>query len=151
MIRYGAMIWLLLGNIGMHGGGVNALLGQSYIQGLTDVSLLSYLLFGYLTLPRDTEQDYRAYIDRRAPRPLRPNQMSYWQYYERFHVSLMKAWFGDNATPENDWAYHWLPKLDIPGYDVLKVFEMMYQGQVNGYFSQGFNPIGSFPNKAKIT
>jgi formate dehydrogenase major subunit len=62
----------------------------------------------------------------------------------------MKAWYGKNVTAENNWGYDWLPKLDIPGYDVLKVFDMMYQGKVNGYFCQGFNPIGSFPNKAKI-
>ncbi|KHO63483.1 formate dehydrogenase [Pseudomonas flexibilis] len=151
MIRCGAMVQLLLGNIGMPGGGMNALRGHSNIQGLTDLGLLSNLLPGYLTLPRDTEQDYAAYIAGRAPRPLRPNQLSYWQYYERFHVSLMKAWFGPNATVENNWAYDWLPKLDIPGYDVLKVFDMMYEGQINGYFCQGFNPIGSFPNKAKVS
>lgn len=63
----------------------------------------------------------------------------------------MKAWYGKNATAENNWGYDWLPKLDIPGYDVLKVFDMMYQGQVNGYFCQGFNPIASFPNKAKVS
>ena len=151
MIRCGAMVQLLLGNIGMPGGGMNALRGHSNIQGLTDLGLLSNLLPGYLTLPRDNEQDYAAYIAGRAPQPLRPNQLSYWQHYERFHVSLMKAWFGPAATAENNWAYDWLPKLDIPGYDVLKVFDMMYQGQINGYFCQGFNPIGSFPNKAKVS
>ena len=62
-----------------------------------------------------------------------------------------RAWYGKNATAENNWGYDWLPKLDIPGYDVLKVFDMMYQGQVNGYFCQGFNPIASFPNKAKVS
>jgi formate dehydrogenase major subunit len=151
MIRCGAMVQLLLGNIGMPGGGMNALRGHSNIQGLTDLGLLSNLLPGYLTLPVDAEQDYASYIEKRASKPLRPGQLSYWQNYEKFHVSLMKAWYGASATAENNWGYDWLPKLDIPGYDVLKVFDMMYQGQVNGYFCQGFNPIGSFPNKAKIS
>lgn len=64
----------------------------------------------------------------------------------------MKAWFGKSATKENNWCYDWLPKLDMPGagYDVLRYFDMMYQGKVNGYFCQGFNPIASFPNKAKV-
>ncbi len=150
MIRTGAMVQLLLGNIGMPGGGMNALRGHSNIQGLTDLGLLSNLLPGYLTLAGDAEQDYAAYIARRTQKPLRPGQLSYWQNYEKFHVSLMKAWFGKSATAENDWAYDWLPKLDVPGYDVLKVFDMMFQGQVNGYFCQGFNPIAAFPNKAKV-
>src|SRR5690606_21786670 len=150
MIRTGAMVQLLLGNIGMPGGGMNALRGHSNIQGLTDLGLLSNLLPGYLTLPAEQEQDYAAYIAKRAPKALRPGQLSYWQNYEKFHVSLMKAWYGRNATAENNWGYDWLPKLDIPGYDVLKVFDMMYQGKVNGYFCQGFNPIASFPNKAKV-
>lgn len=150
MIRTGAMVQLLLGNIGMPGGGMNALRGHSNIQGLTDLGLLSNLLPGYLTLPSDAEQDYAAYIARRTSQPLRPGQLSYWQNYEKFHVSLMKAWYGKNATAENNWGYDWLPKLDIPGYDVLKVFDMMYEGKINGYFCQGFNPIAAFPNKAKV-
>ncbi|MBS4150191.1 formate dehydrogenase-N subunit alpha [Pseudomonas balearica] len=151
MIRTGAMVQLLLGNIGMPGGGMNALRGHSNIQGLTDLGLLSNLLPGYLTVPMEGEQDYAAYIAKRTAKPIRPGQLSYWQNYEKFHVSLMKAWYGKNATAENDWGFHWLPKLDIPGYDVLKYFDMMYQGQVNGYFCQGFNPIASFPNKAKVS
>ncbi|HAJ88614.1 MAG TPA: formate dehydrogenase-N subunit alpha, partial [Pseudomonas sp.] len=151
MIRTGAMVQLLLGNIGMPGGGMNALRGHSNIQGLTDLGLLSNQLPGYMTLPLEAEQDYAAYIAKRTAKPLRPGQLSYWQHYEKFHVSLMKAWYGKNATAENNWGYDWLPKLDIPGYDVLKVFDMMYQGQVNGYFCQGFNPIASFPNKAKVS
>ncbi|AEA82150.1 formate dehydrogenase-O, major subunit [Stutzerimonas stutzeri DSM 4166] len=151
MIRTGAMVQLLLGNIGMPGGGMNALRGHSNIQGLTDLGLLSNLLPGYMTLPLEAEHDYTAYIAKRTAKPLRPGQLSYWQHYEKFHVSLMKAWYGKNAKAENNWGYDWLPKLDIPGYDVLKVFDMMYQGQVNGYFCQGFNPIASFPNKAKVS
>lgn len=149
MIRTGAMVQLLLGNIGISGGGMNALRGHSNIQGLTDLGLLSNLLPGYLTLPGEKETDYAAYIDKRASKPLRPNQMSYWQNYEKFHVSLMKAWFGDAATKENNWAFDYLPKLDKV-HDVLQVFEDMYQGKMNGYICQGFNPLAAFPNKAKL-
>lgn len=149
IIRTGAMVQLLLGNIGIAGGGVNALRGHSNIQGLTDLGLMSNLLPGYMTLPGDKETDYRAYIDKRAPKPMRPNQLSYWQNYEKFHVSLMKAWFGDAATQANDWAFDYLPKLDTL-HDVLRVFDDMYQGKMTGYFCQGFNPLASFPNKAKL-
>jgi len=149
MIRTAAMMQLLLGNIGVAGGGMNALRGHSNIQGLTDLGLLSNLLPGYLTLPREGEQDYEGYIKSRTLKPLRPNQVSYWQNYPKFHVSLMKAWFGNAATKENNWAFDYLPKLDR-NYDVLQAFELMGQGKMNGYICQGFNPVASFPHKAKI-
>jgi len=151
IIRSAAMVQLLLGNVGMPGGGVNALRGHSNIQGLTDLGLLSNSLPGYLTLAGDAEQDYAAYIDKRASKPLRPGQLSYWQNYGKFHVSLMKAWYGPNATAENNWGYDWLPKLDVPAYDVLRMFEMMSQGKVNGYMCQGFNPIAALPDKNRVT
>jgi formate dehydrogenase major subunit len=149
MIRTGAIVQLLLGNIGLAGGGMNALRGHSNIQGLTDLGLLTNSLPGYLSLPKDAEQDYGKYIETRTQKPLRPNQMSYWQNYPKFHVSLMKSWFGNAATKENNWAYDYLPKLD-KNYDVLQAFEMMGQGKMNGYICQGFNPVASFPHKAKI-
>jgi formate dehydrogenase major subunit len=148
-IRSIAMIQLLLGNMGMAGGGVNALRGHSNIQGLTDLGLLSDALPGYLSLPRENEPDYPAYIEKRTLKPLRPGQMSYWQNYPKFHVSLMKAFYGKAATAENQWAYDWLPKLDKL-YDVLTVFDQMYQGKMNGYVCQGFNPLASIPHKEKV-
>ena len=150
IIRTAAMVQLLLGNIGRAGGGVNALRGHSNIQGLTDLGLLSNLLPGYMTLPGEKETDYDAYIAKRAPKPMRPGQLSYWQNYGKFHVSLMKAWYGAAATKDNNWAFDYLPKLDKT-YDVLQVFELMHQGKMTGYFAQGFNPLNSFPNKAKVS
>lgn len=149
IIRTGAIMQLLLGNIGIAGGGMNALRGHSNIQGLTDLGLLSNSLPGYLSLARETEQDLETYYKPRALKPLRPNQMSYWQNYPKFFVSLQKAWWGSAATAENSWAFHYLPKLDKV-YDVLQAFELMNQGKMNGYICQGFNPVGSFPNKKKI-
>ncbi len=149
MIRTGAMMQLLLGNIGLPGGGMNALRGHSNIQGLTDLGLLSNLLPGYMTLPGEKEQDYEKYLAVRTQKPLRPNQVSYWQNFPKFQVSLMKAWYGKAATKENNWAFEYLPKLDKQ-YDVLQAFELMGQGKINGYICQGFNPLASFPNKAKL-
>ena len=149
MIRTGAMVQLLLGNIGIAGGGMNALRGHSNIQGLTDLGLMSNLLPGYMTLPMEAEQDYEAFITKRATQPLRPNQLSYWKNYRAFHVSFMKSWWGDNATAENNFGFDYLPKLD-KSYDLLQVFELMAQGKMNGYIAQGFNPLAAAPNKAKI-
>ena len=148
-LRCGALMQLLLGNIGVNGGGMNALRGHSNIQGLTDLGLLSNTLTSYLMLPRDHQQDLQGYLDAYSPKPLRPNQMSYWQNYPKFFVSLQKTWWGDHATAENNWAFDYLPKWDVM-YDVLRAFEMMNQGKMTGYICQGFNPVGSFPNKKKI-
>jgi formate dehydrogenase major subunit len=148
IIRTGAMVQLLLGNIGIAGGGMNALRGHSNIQGLTDLGLMSNLLPGYMTLPMEAEQDYTAYIAARAQQPLRPNQLSYWKNYGAFFVSFMKSWWGDAATADNHWGYDWLPKLD-KSYDLLQAVELMDQGKMNGYICQGFNVLASSPNKAK--
>jgi formate dehydrogenase major subunit len=150
-IRSMAMLQLILGNIGVRGGGMNALRGHSNIQGLTDIALMSNLIPGYLNIPTEREVDYPTYISSRGFKPLRPNQVSYWQNYPKFFVSFMKAMWGSAATPENSFAYDYLPKLDLPAYDVLRAFEMMDQGQMFGYFCQGFNPLLSFPDRGKIT
>lgn len=149
ILRCGAMVQLLLGNIGVAGGGMNALRGHSNIQGLTDLGLLSASLPGYLTLPREAEQSYDAYLAKRAPRPLRAGQISYWQHYPKFHVSLMKSWYGDRATAQNNWCFDYLPKLDHD-YDMLQIFELMNEGRVNGYLAQGFNPVASLSNSSRV-
>ena len=76
--------------------------------------------------------------------------ITYWQNYSKFHVSLMKAWWGPAATAENNWAYDYLPKLDKQ-YDMLQVFELMNQGKVNGYIAQGFNPLAALSNKSRVS
>ena len=151
IIRTGCMVQLMLGNMGMPGGGVNALRGHSNIQGLTDIGLLSNLLTGYMTLPSVKEQVYADYIKVHNKLPTLPGQVSYWKYYDRFFVSMMKAWYGDAATAENNWCYDWLPKLTEPLYDVLYAINDMVNGRMTGCICQGFNILASFPNKAKTT
>jgi formate dehydrogenase major subunit len=149
-IRCIAIIQLLLGNMGMPGGGVNALRGHSNIQGLTDLGVMSHLLPGYLGLPTEKEPDLATFLDKRTPKPLRPGQMNYLQNFPKFFVSLLKAWYGAAATAENDFCFDWLPKNDKT-YDVMAACELMAQGKINGYFCQGFNPLASVPDKAKLT
>jgi formate dehydrogenase major subunit len=149
-IRAMAMVQLLLGNIGVAGGGMNALRGHSNIQGLTDVGLLSVQMPGYMNLPKETEITYQQYMSTRQYKPLRPKEVSYWQNTPKFFVSFQKAVYGDAARADNDWAYDWLPKFDAGGYDIIRAFEMMNNGQMNGYICQGFNPLQAFPDKGKI-
>ena len=150
-IRAMAMIQLLLGNIGVAGGGMNALRGHSNIQGLTDLGLLWNLIPGYMVLPSETEPDYDKYISTRKFKPLRPGQISYWQNYSKFFVSFQKSTFGANATADNSWAYDLLPKAEAgKSYDIIQAFELMNAGRLNGYICQGFNPLQAFPDKGKI-
>ena len=148
-IRTMAMIQLLLGNMGMAGGGVNALRGHSNIQGLTDLGLLSTSLPGYLTLPSEKQVDLQSYLEANTPKATLADQVNYWSNYPKFFVSLMKSFYGDAAQKENNWGYDWLPKWDQT-YDVIKYFNMMDEGKVTGYFCQGFNPVASFPDKNKV-
>ncbi|SFU90195.1 formate dehydrogenase (quinone-dependent) catalytic subunit [Xenorhabdus koppenhoeferi] len=148
-IRTMAMIQLLLGNMGMAGGGINALRGHSNIQGLTDLGLLSQSLPGYLSLPSEKQEDLQTYLQANTPKATVPGQVNYWGNYPKFFVSLMKSFYGDHARKENDWGFDLLPKWD-KSYDVLQYFEMMSKGEVNGYICQGFNPVASFPNKNKV-
>jgi formate dehydrogenase-N alpha subunit len=149
-IRTMAMIQLLLGNMGRPGGGVNALRGHANVQGITDMNAYSEVLSGYMSAPGDADTNRTDYLARRSPKPLRPNQMSFPQNFPKWHTSLMKAYYGDAATAENDYAYDWIPKRD-GGYDILHMFELMHQGKMNGFLVQGFNPIAAVPNKKKLS
>src|SRR5262249_15376649 len=94
--------------------------------------------------------DFNSYMSTRGFKPQRPGQMSYWQNYRKFFVSFQKSMWGDAAKPENDFAYEYLPKLDV-AYDILRACELMHQGKTTGYFCQGFNPLLSIPNRKKLT
>ncbi|MCF5517833.1 formate dehydrogenase-N subunit alpha, partial [Pseudomonas sp. PA-3-6E] len=150
MIRGSGMIQMLLGNIGMAGGGVNALRGHANIQGYTDLGLLSLRLPGYMNLPSDKQTDIHTYLKEITPVAQLPDQVNYYKNMPKFFVSLMKSLWGDHATKENDWGFDWLPKWD-ESYDVLNFSNRMFEGKVNGYIAQGFNPIAAFPDKNKAS
>ncbi len=147
-IRTMAMIQLLLGNIGMAGGGVNALRGHSNVQGTTDIGLLSQSLPGYLTLPSEKHTSLESYLAASTPKSMLPGQVNYWSNYPKFFVSLMKSFYGDKAQKDNDWGYDWLPKWDQP-YDWMNYIERMEQGLVGGFICQGVNVLASSPNRNK--
>ena len=149
-IRTAAMIQLLLGNMGVPGGGVNALRGHANVQGLTDLGILSNSTPGYMVLPNEKEVTLDTYMSNRDFRPLQQGQISFWQNYKKFFVSFLKSMYGSAATVENGFGYDYLPKYDGV-YDTIRHFELMHQGKINGYVCQGFNPLMSAPNKGKMT
>jgi len=137
-VRSIAMLQLLLGNIGIPGGGVNALRGESNVQGSTDMALLFDILPGYLGCPRDVDIDFAAYSKRF-------DTTSYWVNGPRFFASLMKAWFGEAATKDNDYAYDYLPKTS-GNYSWITLFEAMYANKIKGVVCMGQNPAVGGPN-----
>lgn len=149
-IRTMAMIQLLLGNMGRPGGGVNALRGHANVQGITDMCALPENLSGYMNAPTDSDDTRVKYLAARTGKAIRPNQMAFTQNFPKWHTSLMKAYYGNAATKENDFAYDWVPKRD-GAYDVLAMFELMHQGKMNGFLCQGFNPLAAVPNKKKLS
>ena len=149
-IRSMAIIQLLLGNIGMAGGGINALRGHANVQGITDLGLLSTNLPGYIPLPNEkSHPTFADYVAKVTPKALRDGQLNYWSNTSKFFVSQLKWFWGDKATKENDWGYDWLPKWDKL-YDTLHLTELMQQGKMNGLIVQGFNPMGSFPDANRV-
>jgi len=145
-IRAGAILQLLLGNVGRPGGGVMALRGHASIQGSTDIPTLFNLLPGYLPMPHHEQHPtFRDWVD--AIR--HPGQKGFWSDAEGFGVSLLKAWFGDAATADNDWCYDHLPRLTGDHGTYNTVLDMV-AGTVKGYFLLGQNPaVGSAHGKAQ--
>jgi formate dehydrogenase major subunit len=141
MIRTAGILQLLLGNMGRPGGGIMAMRGHSTIQGSTDVSTLYDSLPGYLPQPCADERHERldTYVEDEG------QVTGGWSGFRRYIVSLLKAWYGAAATPENDFGFAWLPRPDAD-YSQLPYFNRMAQGEVKGYFLFGQNPAGGGPN-----
>ncbi len=140
-IRTAAIIQLLLGNVGRAGGGINALRGESNVQGSTDHCLLFHILPGYLSPPQAKDETLEAYLAAYTPSSNDPKSANWWQHYPKYAVSLFKWMYGDNATPENEFGYQWMPKLaDGGNYSWLSLFEAMYAGDIKGFFAWGQNP-----------
>ena len=139
-IRTAAILQLLLGNVGRPGSGIMALRGHASIQGSTDIPTLFNLLPGYLAMPmvgrHDTLTDYLGAIASKK-------QKGFWAEADAYVVSLLKAWWGDAARADNDWAYDYLPRLTGP-HGTYQTVTAMLADEVEGYFLLGQNPaVGS--------
>jgi len=151
IIRTAAMLQLLLGNVGRAGGGVNALRGHSNIQGATDMAGVFDSLPGYLKVPTPTDTDFKTYVERITPLTVKPAGWDSFNYYSntpKFAVSFLKAMYGPAATKENDWAFHYLPKVDR-NYSWTQIWDNMYRGSVKGMFAFGMNGVAIGPDSQK--
>ncbi len=143
-IRTAAILQLLMGNMGRPGGGIMALRGHASIQGSTDIPTLFNLLPGYLPMPtagqHDTYEEYLASI-------ASPMQKGFWAEAPAYTASLLKSWFGDAATPDNDFCFDYLPRL-TGAHGTYQTVMSMLEDEVEGYFILGQNPaVGSAHGK----
>ena len=149
-IRTMSIIQLLLGNMGIAGGGVNALRGESNVQGSTDHALLFHIWPGYLSAPTGKIAKLEDMLKRRA-QSKDPQSLNWWKNEPKYIVSLLKSFFGDAATAENEFGYPWMPKLDEgKPYSWLDIFDEMYKGSIKGFFAWGMNPACSGSNAGKV-
>jgi formate dehydrogenase major subunit len=150
-IRTAAILQLLMGNVGRAGGGVNALRGHSNIQGATDMAGVFDILPGYLKMPNPADSDFQKYVDRITPKVAKPGpweSYNYWSNTGKFAVSFLKAMYGDAAKKENDWAFHYLPKIDR-NYSWAEIWDNMYSGHIKGLLAFGMNGVAIGPNAQK--
>jgi formate dehydrogenase major subunit len=135
IIRTAAILQLLLGNIGRPGGGILALRGHASIQGSTDIPTLYDILPGYLPMPRGdgTEETLRDYLAHQT----KPTGL--WHNTPAYFISLLKAYYGKNATAENDFGYDWVPKI-TGNHSFFEYLYDMADGKMEGMFMMGQNP-----------
>jgi formate dehydrogenase major subunit len=145
-IRAMCIIQLLLGNMGMAGGGINALRGESNVQGSTDHGLLFHILPGYLPTPTASLTTLDGYIEKHTPKTKDPRSVNWWSNRGKYITSYLKAIYGPYATKESGFCYDYLPKLD-EGMNAswLNLFFRMWQGKFEGFFAWGQNPACSTP------
>ena len=134
-IRAFTILQLLLGNVGKPGSGVNALRGEPNVQGACDMGVLNNYLPGYMNYPAHTEPTLEAYTQKNGTGD------------RRFLINMLKAFFGDAATAENDFAYAWLPKRSASrDYNTLGIFESALSGTMKVLWIIGQNPAVTTPN-----
>ncbi len=144
-VRIYAILQLLLGNIGIPGGGINAMRGESNVQGSTDFALLFDNLPGYLGVPKSSVPEhatFKGFLEKETP------LTGYWSNKPKFYTSLLKAWYGKNATKNNEFGYQFLPKGN-KNYSYMNLFKAINDDQIDGAFFFGTNPIVGGPNAGK--
>jgi formate dehydrogenase major subunit len=134
-IRCYGILQLLLGNVGKAGGGVNALRGEPNVQGACDMSVLNGYMFGYINYPNHDQPTLESWTRENGT------------FRAKMVVNGMKAWFGDNATKENDFAFGLLPKKDGgKDYSIFGIFESALAGKMKMLWTIGQNPMVTNPN-----
>ncbi|MFC4111257.1 formate dehydrogenase [Nonomuraea zeae] len=137
-IRAASILQLLLGNMGRPGGGIQALRGHAGIQGSSDIPTLFNLLPGYIPMPHAHEHErMRDFLHADAP------TKGFWANMPAYLVSLLKAWWGEAAQPDNDFHFDYLPRL-TGSHSTYDTVLAQLDGTCKGYLLMGENPaVGS--------
>ncbi len=141
-IRAASIVQLLLGNIGRPGGGILALRGHANIQGSTDIPTLFDILPGYIPMPHPgSHPTLDRFVELNGP------DTGVWGDLRPYIVSLLKAWWGDAATKENEFCFPYLPRINGDHSHYAMMLKML-DGGVQGMFCVGQNPaVGSANSK----
>jgi formate dehydrogenase major subunit len=143
IIRSAAILQLLLGNIGRPGGGILALRGHASIQGSTDIPTLYDILPGYLPMPSfgADASSLAGYVGKHRA------NAGWWSNFDRYAVSLLKAWYGEAASSTNDFGFGWLPRI-TGDHSHFGYWLDMADGatRLEGLFVMGQNPAVGAPN-----
>jgi formate dehydrogenase major subunit len=151
MIRSGAVLQLLLGNIGRPGGGMNAERGHANIQGNTDNAISWELLPGYLKVPAPGQHNLSDYVEESAAKKAHPNAVNFFgENYRKFMVSLLKAWYGKRARKDNEFAFDYLPK---PAGDSswISIFDQALKGKMEGVILNGMTAASIGPDANQVS
>src|SRR5919109_2574751 len=150
LIRSGAVLQLLLGNIGRPGGGMNAERGHANIQGNTDNAISWEILPGYLKVPAPGQRTVDDYVEESAPKKSHPNSLNFFgANYKNFMVSLLKTWFGDKATKSNEFAFNHLPK-PAGNSSWISIFDQALQGKMEGLILSGMTAASIGPDANQV-
>src|SRR3989454_5601950 len=145
LIRSGAVLQLLLGNIGRPGGGMNAERGHANIQGNTDHAISWENLPGYLRIPAPGQKTLDDYVAPSAAKKSDPNSQNFFgTNYKNFIMSLLKTWYRGVATKDNEFAFNFLPK---PGTNSswMSIFDQALKGKWRAASSIGLTGPRSGP------
>jgi len=150
LIRSGAVLQLLLGNMGRPGGGMNAERGHANIQGNTDHAISWEILPGYLRIPAPGQRNLDDYVEQSASKKLRPDAVNFFgENYRKFMVSLLKTWYGDKATKDNEFAFDHLPK-PAGNTSWISIFDQALQGKMEGLMLSGMTATSIGPDSNQV-
>jgi formate dehydrogenase major subunit len=146
IIRAAAIVQSLLGNVGRPGGGILVLRGHASIQGSTDVPSLYNLLPGYMAHPNvnSPHNSLKEYLEYEG------SPTGWWSEQPKYMVSLLRAWYGDAAGPDNEWGFHWIPKI-VGNHSQLPMTMAIADGTIRGLFLMGQNPAVGGHNARLVT
>jgi formate dehydrogenase major subunit len=150
LIRSGAVLQLLLGNMGRPGGGMNAERGHANIQGNTDHAISWDILPGYMKVPAPGQKNIADYVAQSAPKKSDPNSWNFFgTNYGKFTTSLLKAWYGDAATKDNGFAFNYLPK-PASNSSWMSIYDQALKNRMEGLILSGMTAASIGPDNNQV-